>query len=494
MFRKIFFFLSVLVFSQGYALEKLDFAKAMGFSPLKNAYMKAFVRSEYTIYKTLRSNYYKMITLNLAPVIPKQIHFFADDLPEQKLYINQCSQINFDYALKRWSDDEIRQKLRQYNISEDDHARNIFKSIILFEQGGIFLDNDIQCLKSFNDILGFDFFAGVSQINNQLIISPSVMAAKKSLSLLKNLFTSKSFEQDLSNEILAQIRSSKSNILILPSVYFYPTYPKTFTGEYIAEIDPMQSITIRYDKVFSTIKKSPFDLEMAGGNYFIRYIYNILYSNDKTYKAIQALYDKDFPSLVKFELKERIPLVFHVICINQNECDEFMGNNMHLIGVNKNHAFQLWQNILLEPYIAKWKDLLARADNEIVRRKILMLLVIYDKGGVFISDKLLPNLNLYELCNKYDLFLGVEKIRGINSSIYISSELIGTKQHSPIIEATINKLKNLSVVDDQSIDIALTESVMEEKEHSGRIIIFPGRYFFSSENGLVNFTKKVGEN
>jgi mannosyltransferase OCH1-like enzyme len=103
------------------------------------------------------------------PKIPKKIHqvWVGSKLPEEfKAYTKSWKKFNPDYEYKLWTDDNIHTlptvNWLTYNTIRNQAQRSDYlRYHILNEHGGIYVDTDFQCLKSFDDLLYLDFFTGI---------------------------------------------------------------------------------------------------------------------------------------------------------------------------------------------------------------------------------------------------------------------------------------------------------------------------------------------
>lgn len=105
--------------------------------------------------------------VNYQHNIPKKIHqiWLGGKIPSKfETLTKTWSELNFDWEYKLWTDDNIDFKLineKIYNKSRNLGVKSdILRYEILYNYGGVYVDTDFQCIKSFNDFIGLDFFSG----------------------------------------------------------------------------------------------------------------------------------------------------------------------------------------------------------------------------------------------------------------------------------------------------------------------------------------------
>jgi len=101
--------------------------------------------------------------------IPKKIHYVwvgDSEIPlRDKKYIAGWRQLHPDYELHQWSEKDI--DLKQYPLVATAIKRkrwalasDIIRMYIVYREGGIYLDTDVELLKPLDDLLKYDAFAG----------------------------------------------------------------------------------------------------------------------------------------------------------------------------------------------------------------------------------------------------------------------------------------------------------------------------------------------
>lgn len=125
--------------------------------------------------------------------IPKIIHYcwMSDDEPP--LLIKECilSWKKFlpDYKIKRWSYSNFpRGKSKwvdqAFDAKKYAFAADYIRAYSLYHEGGIYLDSDVEVLKSFNPIIKYPYFIGHERDG---IIEAAVMGAIPNLDLFGNI-------------------------------------------------------------------------------------------------------------------------------------------------------------------------------------------------------------------------------------------------------------------------------------------------------------------
>ena len=124
-------------------------------------------------------------------MIPKTIHYCWFGRGEKPKLVQKCiaswKKHLPDYVLVEWNEDNfdvqqntfVRQAYAHRNFAfVSDYAR----AKALTEQGGIYLDTDVEVLRNFDDVLDHSFFAGFEEKN---FVGTCVMGAEKDCALLR---------------------------------------------------------------------------------------------------------------------------------------------------------------------------------------------------------------------------------------------------------------------------------------------------------------------
>jgi mannosyltransferase OCH1-like enzyme len=100
--------------------------------------------------------------------IPKIIHqiWLGSKIPAKYNRItNTWKEKNPDWEYKLWTDDDVSKinlvNNKIYNLSNNYGIKSdILRTEILYQFGGLYVDTDFECIKSFNDLTYLDFFTG----------------------------------------------------------------------------------------------------------------------------------------------------------------------------------------------------------------------------------------------------------------------------------------------------------------------------------------------
>ena len=102
-------------------------------------------------------------------MIPKKIHycwFGKNPLPEQtKQYIETWKKYCHDYEIIEWNEDNFDINQNQYCKEAYEAKKWAFVSDyvrlkVLYDNGGIYMDTDIEVIKPLDDLLQYNWFAG----------------------------------------------------------------------------------------------------------------------------------------------------------------------------------------------------------------------------------------------------------------------------------------------------------------------------------------------
>jgi mannosyltransferase OCH1-like enzyme len=101
-------------------------------------------------------------------VIPKTIHYvyITDKIPDKiQGYIDTWKKANPDYEIIRWNRENfdinsVEWVKQAVEAKKWAFATDYIRLWVLYSYGGIYLDADVECLKSFDDILHLPYFLG----------------------------------------------------------------------------------------------------------------------------------------------------------------------------------------------------------------------------------------------------------------------------------------------------------------------------------------------
>lgn len=138
-------------------------------------------------------------------MIPKIIHycwFGRKPLPQQvKDYIATWRKHCPDYKIKEWNEENFdinstKWTKEAYAVKKYAFVSDYVRLYALYYEGGIYLDTDIEVLKTFDNLLNQDYFIGYEHYN---VVGTGVIASIKGGKFIKNfldLYQTKSFIND----------------------------------------------------------------------------------------------------------------------------------------------------------------------------------------------------------------------------------------------------------------------------------------------------------
>jgi FkbM family methyltransferase len=175
-------------------------------------------------------------------VLPRKIHQIwlgGDPLPFHKKLAESWQKFNPDWEYKLWTDADVDSILPDRTMYDSmtnfGHKSDLLRYYILCQHGGLYIDTDFECLKSFDDFTYLNFLMGVGypskvEFYNALIACtpghPILINMIQSITTIGSggarsvfattgnyLFTEKFFEV---------VTQPVDGVLIMPTDYFYP--------------------------------------------------------------------------------------------------------------------------------------------------------------------------------------------------------------------------------------------------------------------------------
>jgi inositol phosphorylceramide mannosyltransferase catalytic subunit len=167
--------------------------------------------------------------------IPKIIHqiWLGSPLPSKYVELqNTWKKFHPDWEYRLWTDAES-EKLTMVHRDMYDNAVNvgvksdILRYEILYQFGGLYVDTDFECLKSFEEMhRKCDFYAGLLQSTNELRILTGIIGSIPKGDVIKNILDS-----------IADVRKVSSTESVLKA-----TGPAFFTDRFFSTITEQKSI------------------------------------------------------------------------------------------------------------------------------------------------------------------------------------------------------------------------------------------------------------
>lgn len=199
------------------------------------------------IIKELYINNYENINGD-KQVIPKIFHqvWLGSDYPEYyKKFKESFIKHNPGWEFKIWTDDDINSldmtNKKVFNMVDNfGFKSDIVRYEILYKYGGVYIDTDFLCLKSFDSLLNLDFFAGTGHLSDPLFFNGLIGSKKNNNFLLKVIEEIKkiSISDDKNKNNFDKIINTtgpgfisklffnyidmNKNSVIFPASYFYP--------------------------------------------------------------------------------------------------------------------------------------------------------------------------------------------------------------------------------------------------------------------------------
>jgi|SRR5699024_17931 len=191
-------------------------------------------------------------------MIPKIIHFIwlGNNKIDKKsqICINSAKRLLPDYEINIWTEKNLNiNQIRKNNKFLDmclkkklwAFASDFLRLYVLSKKGGIYLDTDVEVIKSFNDLLDNECFLGYEKdlVGDQYVGTGIIGAEKNSLVINKFLefYTSEIWKVEYYNNpiifthILQMNPQLKMHIKIYPQNYFCPYVP--FSNDLIVNVN-----------------------------------------------------------------------------------------------------------------------------------------------------------------------------------------------------------------------------------------------------------------
>ena len=110
-------------------------------------------------------------------MIPKIIHYYWFGGKQKPKLVKQCinswKRYNPDYILKEWN--ESNSPIEKYPFAKQAFEKkkwafvsDVIRLHALLNEGGLYLDTDVECLKSFDPLLEKNIFTGYERDSNKL--------------------------------------------------------------------------------------------------------------------------------------------------------------------------------------------------------------------------------------------------------------------------------------------------------------------------------------
>jgi mannosyltransferase OCH1-like enzyme len=196
------------------------------------------------IWKKLEDNFNKYYVENKDEVnIPRKIHqvWLGSEYPDKyKRLRDTWLDKNPDWEYRLWTDMDV-ENFGLENIDKFHSINNlgcksdIFRYEILYKYGGLYIDTDFECLKSFNDLTYLDFFSGTGHVeepetfNGLIACRPQHPLIRKLIDDLKVVQTN-NFDQIMSltgpkyfsQKVFEYFQKNpEDKLIVFPTAFFY---------------------------------------------------------------------------------------------------------------------------------------------------------------------------------------------------------------------------------------------------------------------------------
>ena len=167
-------------------------------------------------------------------MIPKIIHYIwiGSEVPNNiQMLIDKNSQFLRGYEVKIWTEENIPVlnafAQRAYDEGKWAFVSDYLRFAILQEEGGIYLDTDMEVLKSLDDLLEYSFFSGWDRTNTYVYAGIIAATAQDTYvnAILKKYDEVEEGTYPTSPEIMTTCYNElqeKEHLKIFESSYFYP--------------------------------------------------------------------------------------------------------------------------------------------------------------------------------------------------------------------------------------------------------------------------------
>jgi mannosyltransferase OCH1-like enzyme len=190
------------------------------------------------LWKTYMSN-------DAVQKIPKKIHqiWLGSEIPQKyQAWSDSWKKFNPDYEYRLWTDADLKEEnihitdWEVFNtISNMGQKSDYLRYHILNQFGGVYVDTDFECLKSFDSLLDIDFFAGISYDKVPIVNIAIIGSISNHPILQRILAVMKVKPSDTSKEVFRStgplfftdvffemVDGYKEGVVAFPPDYFYP--------------------------------------------------------------------------------------------------------------------------------------------------------------------------------------------------------------------------------------------------------------------------------
>lgn len=160
-------------------------------------------------------------------MIPKVIHYcwFGEKEKSQDVinYIHKWKKFNPDYEIKEWNESNFNVKINEYvkeayNAHKWAFVSDYARLYALYNYGGIYLDTDVEVVKSFDSVLNNIAFIGVE---SKYSLCTATLGAEKNSTFIKDIIESYNGEHFIVNGKVNKKPNSQRVYELLTNKYGY---------------------------------------------------------------------------------------------------------------------------------------------------------------------------------------------------------------------------------------------------------------------------------
>lgn len=236
-------------------------------------------------------------------MIPKTIHYCWFGGKQKPKLVKQCirswRKYNPDYILKEWN--EANSPIEMYPFAKQafDKKKWAFVSDVirlhaLLNEGGLYLDTDVECLKSFDPLLENKLFTGYERDSNKL--QTAVLGAEVNNPIVEkwlNIYLNISFSDDRETMSLLVNNRLQTDSLLKMGI--------EMDGSFVEK----EMIKIFPSEFFCPMSYGDHSIKRTSNTYCIHY-YSFSWSEPESVKGwirkifIQIIGEKEFRNIVNY--------------------------------------------------------------------------------------------------------------------------------------------------------------------------------------------------
>jgi mannosyltransferase OCH1-like enzyme len=524
------------------SFEDVDFDHSNGLDLLKKYSAKYLAPESDEQLELLRNNYEQLkpskATSNSSTIIPKTLHLIwlgKAPLPKNyQYYLETWKYYHPTWKIKIWDKDAI---LAENFPSEDlfllarsyAEQADIARYEIIHRYGGLYIDTDIECFSSFDDLHHkYDFYVNmeppalnkkrVTIANNMIGAIPNHYILAETLKRIREHWQEKEddFEQNFShswskfarsNHNLAVQRTmyqlsdavfdflttqdqSKYKSIILPSGYNIPMYvvndrpiinflSNSFRGRAKLsnkiEIRPETMSFHFYDKLNSLMQISNFADTIFDKHKIKGFFYKLLKFRDKYYLAFRNLFYHNFPTEVEYN---SAPIINKIIYINSDKlsAQKIFSLEKQWKKYNPDFTVIFLKTNDLRKYLPQKLSNIDSIELKLLGRFCLL----NQTGGVFVEPSFKP-AKLDEFHHKYAFYGMFSNLNKIFDQLKMDTDIIAfTKEHTilyNLIKACEQEISEKGNISNATIRKLYLDHAYKYYQLDGKSVVLPEMFF-----------------